>query len=66
MCGPDQQNTRAHVLRELDELARNTHDLKAAQALYEEAVVLFSAETGLVPWVYRRSPLFGADERLGE
>ena len=43
MCGPDQQITRAHVLRELGELARNTHDLKAAQAHYEQAVVLLRA-----------------------
>jgi tetratricopeptide (TPR) repeat protein len=40
MRGPDQQITRAHVLREFGELARNTHDLKAAQVHYEEAVVL--------------------------
>jgi tetratricopeptide (TPR) repeat protein len=40
MCGPDQQINRAHVLRELGELARNSHDLKAAQAHYEQAVVL--------------------------
>jgi tetratricopeptide (TPR) repeat protein len=43
MCGPDQQIARAHVLRELGELARNRHDLKAAQAHYEQAVVLLRA-----------------------
>jgi tetratricopeptide (TPR) repeat protein len=40
MCGPDRQLHRALVLRELGELARNRHDLKAAQAHYEQAVVL--------------------------
>src|SRR5882762_8632138 len=40
MCGPDQDYFRAHVLRELGELARNSHDLNTAQAHYEEAVVL--------------------------
>ena len=40
MCGDDQAMNRAHVFRELGELARNSHDLNAAQAHYEEAVVL--------------------------
>lgn len=40
MCGDDQRMNRAHVLRELGELARNTHDLPAAQTHYEQAVAL--------------------------
>jgi tetratricopeptide (TPR) repeat protein len=40
MCGPDQDYEHAHVLRELGELARNGHDLEAAQTHYEAAVVL--------------------------
>jgi tetratricopeptide (TPR) repeat protein len=40
LCGPDQDYERAHVLRELGELARNNLDLNAAQAHYEQAVVL--------------------------
>ena len=40
MCGPDQDLDRAHVLRELGELARDSRDLNAAQSHYEEAVVL--------------------------
>lgn len=40
MCTPDQTDERANVLRELAELARNTSDLPAAQAHYEEAVTL--------------------------
>jgi tetratricopeptide (TPR) repeat protein len=40
MCGPDQDFDRAHVLRELGELARDSRDLHAAQAHYEAAVVL--------------------------
>ena len=40
ICGPDQDVNRAYVLRELGELARHSHDLNAAQAHYEQAVVL--------------------------
>lgn len=40
MCGPDRDYDRALVLRELGELARNSSDLKTAQAHYEEAVTL--------------------------
>ena len=40
MCGDDQEMNRALVFRELGELARNSHDLNAAQAHYEQAVVL--------------------------
>jgi tetratricopeptide (TPR) repeat protein len=39
-CGPYQDHERAHVLRELGELARNNRDLNAAQAHYEQAVLL--------------------------
>ena len=40
LCGPDQDYDRAHVLRELGELARASHNLSAAQAHYEQAVLL--------------------------
>jgi tetratricopeptide (TPR) repeat protein len=40
LCGPDQDYERAHVLRELGELARNNGDLNAAQAHYEQAALL--------------------------
>ena len=40
LCGPDQDHERAYVLRELGELARDSHDLNVAQAYYEQAVVL--------------------------
>lgn len=40
MGGPGQEISRACVLRELGELARNTHDLSAAQEHYEQAVAL--------------------------
>ncbi len=40
MCSPDQDYERAHILRELGELARNSHDLEAAQTHYQQAVVL--------------------------
>jgi len=40
LCGPDHDRDRAHVLRELGELARNRRDLNTAQAHYEAAVVL--------------------------
>ena len=40
MCGPDRDDDRALVLRELAELARKSRDLNTAQARYEEAVVL--------------------------
>jgi len=40
MCGPNQDYERALVYRELGELARNEHDLNAAQAHYEKAVAL--------------------------
>jgi tetratricopeptide (TPR) repeat protein len=36
----NQQLTRAHELRELGELARNSYDLETAQAHYEQAVTL--------------------------
>ena len=40
LCGPDQDYDRAHALRELGELARDSHNLSAAQAHYEQAVLL--------------------------
>jgi tetratricopeptide (TPR) repeat protein len=40
MCGPGQEFSQACVLRELGELARNRHDLSAAQEHYEKAVAL--------------------------
>jgi tetratricopeptide (TPR) repeat protein len=40
LCGPDRGIDRAHVMRELGELARATHDLSAARAHYEEAAAL--------------------------
>lgn len=40
MCSPDQDSDKAIVLRELGELARNSSDLDAAQARYEESVTL--------------------------
>jgi len=40
LCGPDQDYDRAHVLRELGELARNQHDPDTAQVQYEQAVAL--------------------------
>jgi tetratricopeptide (TPR) repeat protein len=43
LCGPDQPIHRAHVLREPGELARNTHDLNAAQAHYKAAIALLRA-----------------------
>jgi hypothetical protein len=38
MCGPGQDFSRACVLRELGELARNVGDHRAAQEYYEQAV----------------------------
>jgi tetratricopeptide (TPR) repeat protein len=43
MCGPDQRIDRADVLRELGELARNSHELKAAREHYERAIALLRA-----------------------
>ncbi len=40
LCGCGQFDQRADVLREMGEFARNTHDLKAAQSHYEQAVTL--------------------------
>src|SRR5580700_6503166 len=40
MCGPGQEISRANVLRELGELARNRQDPETAQAHYEQAVIL--------------------------
>ncbi len=40
LCGPDQDLERAHVLRELGELARATRDLDAAQSHYQEATAV--------------------------
>jgi tetratricopeptide (TPR) repeat protein len=40
MCGPEQASDRAHVLRELGELARDNRDLNTARSHYEEAVAL--------------------------
>jgi tetratricopeptide (TPR) repeat protein len=40
LCAEDQDYERAHVLRELGELARHNGDLKAAQTHYEQATAL--------------------------
>jgi tetratricopeptide (TPR) repeat protein len=44
LCGPEHDYDRAHVLRELGELARKSRDLSAAQAHYEAAVILLRTE----------------------
>ncbi len=43
MCGPGQDYERAHVLRELGELARNAGDLAAAETHYQQAIHLLRA-----------------------
>ena len=43
MCSPEQGIDRAHVLRELGELARDRQDLQDAQARYDESVALLRA-----------------------